>query len=80
MVSATTAISRVVAAVQVAAFTVAMTSFVFWLVAVVQDEPHHWQDKWLATASPVLAVVSVARSRWQRYIDSRKLRSEFIDR
>lgn len=73
------AVSQIVRAAEIVAFVVAVTSFVCWLVAEARHDPHHWQDQWLAAASPTLALLTVVRRSWERYVDRRKPQPGIVD-
>jgi len=72
-------VSRIVSSAEIVAFVAAMASFVCWLVAVVRHDPHHWPEQSLATASPTLAVTTVIRRSWERYVDRRTPKPGIVD-
>jgi hypothetical protein len=74
------AVSQIVRAAEIVAFVVAATSFMLWLAAVALHDPHHWQDQWLATASPTLTVTTVVRRSWERFVDRRRPQHGIVDK
>jgi hypothetical protein len=70
---------RILRAAEIVAFVVAVTSFVCWLVVAPRHDPHHWQDQSLGAASPTLAVLTIFRRSWERYLDRRKTQRGIAD-